>query len=139
MKHSFCVVALLATFVLGSGTASATIIQTFGSGSAVSTVNASADFEDAASLGVTYSEGGMTFTRVGISTNNNSCGFAGCTSNFAAYGFVGNYFYGARNYTIPESYIQIDMNGGQNLNAIEFLFGWGPSSHVMSYARWQRT
>lgn len=131
MTYSVRNLAMATAFAMISGGASAALVQTLGPGSAVTTVNASADFEDPASLGVAYAEGGMTFTRVGISTNNNTCGFAGCPGNFAAYGFVGNYFYGADDTNVyPESYIQIDVNGGQNLGAIEFLFGWGPLAHA---------
>lgn len=114
-----------------AGNAAAAVIQTFGSGSAVSNIDLSADFENPASLGVSYSENGLTFTRVGISVNNNGCGFAGCPGNFAAFGFVGNYFYGADDANnIPLSYIQIDSDGGVDLRAIEFIFGWGPQSHA---------
>lgn len=131
MINSVRNLAMVAAMAVTTSAASAAIVQTIGSGSAVTTADTSAAFEDAASLGVTYSEGGMTFARVGISTNNNGCGFAGCASSFAAFGFVGNYFYGADDgNAFPESYIQIDVNGGQNLSAIEFLFGWGPRTHA---------
>ena len=60
-----------------STSAFATVIQSVGAGSAVSTVQGSADFESQNALNDNpYSEGGMLFSRTGLSFNNNGCGFA---------------------------------------------------------------
>jgi PEP-CTERM motif len=98
--------------------------QSTGVGSAVTSVDTVANFEDPASLGAVYTEGGLTFTRVGISLNNNGCGFAGCSGSFHPFGFIGNYFYG---HNTQGGYIQIDS--ATDLFAIEFTSGWGPTSH----------
>ena len=78
-----------------STSAFATVIQTVGVGSAVSTVQGSADFESQNALNDNpYSEGGMLFSRTDLSFNNNGCGFAGCPGAAGFAGFSGNYMYG---------------------------------------------
>lgn len=109
--------------------ATAAVIQTFGSGSAVTTVEATADFESLTSLGSTYSEGGMTFNRVNYSLNNNSCGFAGCSGSFHPVGFIGNYFYGNTITSNQPSYIQILADGNAQFTGLEFITGFSPSNH----------
>ena len=76
--------ALLAT------ASQAAVVQSTGAGSAVSMVQGSADFESLSALNNNpYSEGGMDFSRQGLSFNNNSCGFAGCTGHPGFAGFTG--------------------------------------------------
>ncbi len=74
-------------------TAHAQVVLTVGSGSAVTTVQGSATFENASSLfSRPYLEGGMSFNSVGLSLNNNGCGFSGCSGAFPFSGT--NYLYG---------------------------------------------
>lgn len=80
--------------LLSSGTFAA-VVQTTGAGSAVATVEASADFESQAALSDNpYTEGGMLFSRTNLTFDNNSCGFAGCKSDANLAVFSGNYMYG---------------------------------------------
>ena len=84
--------ALLAT------ASQAAVVQSTGAGSAVSMVQGTADFQSLNALNDNpYSEGGMNFSRQGLSFNNNSCGFAGCASAPGFAGFTGNYMYGTGN------------------------------------------
>jgi hypothetical protein len=76
-----------------SSGAQATVIQTVGAGTAVTNVEATADFENQSALFANpYVEGGMSFSRTGLTFNNNGCGYAGCSGSFP--GFSGNYMYG---------------------------------------------
>lgn len=127
MKHTVRKLIAVLAVGLSASAAHAALVQTTGSGSAVTAATATADFETAASLGASYTEGGLTFTRVGITTNNNGCGYAGCTYAFQSVGFVGNYFYGATTGS-GDHYVQIDANSG-DLSAIEFIFGWAGAQH----------
>jgi hypothetical protein len=129
--------AYLATLVpalfLGfAASSSAAVIQTFGTGSAVSVVEASAEFEDIASLGVSYTEDGIDFTRVNISTDNNGCGFAGCVGQAGLYLFTGNYFYGS-----GQGYISIEATGGNFFTGLEFMSGTGFFAFGNSVAHWE--
>jgi hypothetical protein len=65
------------------------IVLTTGAGSAVSRVDAVATFKTQESLGHTFVEGGLRFTRVNLSNNNNGCGFAGCSGDLGFTGFHG--------------------------------------------------
>lgn len=92
-------------------------IITTGAGSAVTSVDAAAYFEDTASLGLTYTEDGIDFKRVGLTTNNNGCGFAGCLSPwFSGFG-GGNYMYGVGS---SGSYFSIKSTGSNIFYAMEF-------------------
>jgi len=120
------VLITIVAFLLAGTALNATgaVIKTVGSGTVVTTVEAVADFENIASLGQTYSEGGLTFNRVNYTLNNNGCGFAGCSSSFHPVGFVGNYFYGqAINPNLP-AFIQIIAEDGKTLAGIEFITGF---------------
>lgn len=86
-----------AAWVLAAGLAVAAapanaVVVTTGAGSAVAAAEASAAFESHDSLWVNpYLESGLRFQRVGLTNNNNGCGFAGCGYPY----FTGNYFFGA--------------------------------------------
>lgn len=113
------------------GTASAMVTQTIGSGSAVSTITNSADFELNTTLSTPYSEGGLVFTYNG-STDNNTCGYAGCTDHSGFYpGFSGNYMYSVGTGT----FISIKMSDGRDFFGIEFAAGSGFSSG--GYGFWE--
>jgi hypothetical protein len=103
------------------------ITLTFGAGSAVTTVDAAANFEDPASLGLTYSEDGLTFARVGLSDNNNGCGFGGGRCGFHPGfdpgGFSGNFMYGVG--TPSGSYLSIETTGAHVFSGLEFAAGTG--------------
>lgn len=114
--------ALTLVSILYSGSTFATVIQTTGSGSAVTTVDGIADFETNASLfDNPYSEGSMLFSRTNLSFNNNGCGFDGCQFHFAPQGFVGNYMYG----TGTGGFFEIAAEGGNEFFGLEFTAGTG--------------
>lgn len=103
--------------------AAAQVNLTTGSGSAVTTVDASANFEFRNELTDNpYLEGGLSFTRNGISMNNNGCGFAGCGGHVGFTGFSGNYLYGTGN---TSSYLEITRAGGGSFTGLEFIVGTG--------------
>jgi hypothetical protein len=108
-------------------------ISTIGVSTAVTTINVSSYFEDVASLNANYSEGGLSFSRVGLSTNNNGCGYAGCLGSFTS--ASGNYFYGVG----QGGYIGINANGGRVLSGLELtmMTGWssgmGPNTMNVSW------
>lgn len=108
---------------LGAIGASAAVIQTTGTGSAVAVVNGSAAFESTAALyDNPYSEGGMLFSRTGLSFNNNGCGYAGCYYNSGFAGFSGNYMYG-----VGSGYFIIAAGTGTLFRGLEFVTGSGYS------------
>lgn len=115
LSLAFAVGAALAPFSAKAAFAPST------PGIAVTSVDASADFESIASLtGNPYLEGGLSFSRTGLSFSNNGCGFAsssGCATNFPS--MVGNYMYGAG----AGGYFEITATGGDTMTGIEFLFG----------------
>lgn len=122
---------LLASAVLlaYASSAGAAVIQTFGSGSAVSTVTNSALFELNTTLSTPYSEGGMVFTYNG-SNDNNGCGYAGCNYHPGFFpGFSGNYMYSVG----TDTYISISMGDGSDFYAIEFAAGSGFSVPINRY------
>ena len=97
----------------------AQVTQTFGSGSAVTSIDATADFEDQSSLfNNPYVENGLSFSRTGMTFNNNGCGFAGCVGAFDFY--TGNYMYGNGD---VGSYFSMSRAGGQRLYGLEFQAG----------------
>jgi hypothetical protein len=98
----------------------ASVVQTTGAGSSVTTVNGSADFENVNALfDNPYEEGGMLFSRTGLSFNNNGCGFAGCVGSFP--GFTGNYMYG----TGQAGFFDLAAGPGNTFSGLEFLVGTG--------------
>lgn len=92
-------------------------------GSAVNDIDASAFFESSDSLfNNPYIENGLSFTRNNISLNNNSCGFAGCSTAWDI--FTGNYFYGSGTGSYPQ-YIEISTVGSELFYGLEFMFDSG--------------
>jgi|CXWL01.1.fsa_nt_gi hypothetical protein len=109
---------------LFSGNALATTIQTSGAGSAVATVEGSADFENGLALNANpYSEGNMVFSRTSLTFDNNGCGFAGCVGHTGFSGFVGtgNYMYGTGN----GGFFEITAGGSNTFKGLEFITGSG--------------
>ena len=129
-KKSIQIVAIGALALL-TAAAQATVVQTAGAGSAVSTVNGVANFEsqDAVS-GNPYSEGGLSFSRTGLSSNN--CGYAGCASHIGFAGFTGNYMYGVGS----GGYFTLAAEAGTRLYGLEMLFGTGFSNSSV-HTTWQ--
>ena len=109
---------------LWAAPATAAVIQSYGSGSAVTRVDASADFEDPASLGTAFSENGLSFSRTSLSTNNNNCGFAGCSRFFPT--FSGNYLYG-----YGDGYLTIEAAQDRIFEGLEFAFGWAQTHSIL--------
>jgi len=102
---------------------SAQVSQTVGSGTAVTTVQASADFENQAALnGNPYVENGLSFSRTGMTFNNNGCGFAGCNGNQWSGMWQGNFMYGTG---ATGSYFSMFLTGGQTFSGLEFQVGSG--------------
>lgn len=124
------IIALFVALALTSiGGARAEVIQTTGSGSAVFSANASADFENPASLfDNPYLEGGMSFSRTGLTFNNNGCGFAGCSSGVAGPFsiFSGNYMYGVGS----GGFFEISTTGGTLFTGLEFAASSGGSGEL---------
>lgn len=97
----------------------AAVVQSTGAGSAVTTVDASANFESVNALsGLNYTENGLFFTRTGL--NSNPCGYAGCSGHSGFAGFSGNYMYG-----VGEGYYTIAATGTNTFSGLEFAFGSG--------------
>lgn len=121
------------TGLLLAQTAAANVIQTTGSGSAVTTINASADFENVGALnGNPYEEGGLSFSRSGLSFNNNGCDYAGCNGHLGFNGFSGNYMYGTGN----NGSFSISSLGTSIMHGLEFMVGTGFYSSTASVS-WQ--
>ncbi len=124
MKKLFIACCLL--FV---GAANATVI-TYGAGSAVSSIDARADFEPSAALNSNpYSEDGLLFSRTDLSFNNNGCGFASgtdCSDHRPFSSFSGNYMYGVGN-----GFFDISTSSSSDvLFGLEFLIGSGEDSLI---------
>ena len=117
-------VALSCIAALAFQTNAWAVTQTSGAGSAVSFVEGTANFEYRNALfDNPYLEGGMAFSRTGLSFNNNSCGFAGCGTNSGFVGFSGNYMYGW-----GTGYFDIAATGGNVFHGLELIVGDGYSS-----------
>ena len=118
---SLASVAAAMTVIALASPALAAVSMTTGAGSAVSQVDASAAFESVAALnGNPYLEGGLSFTRTGLSFENNGCGYAGCGGHAGFTGFTGNYMYGA-----GSGYFEIRRADGGVLSGLEFILGSG--------------
>ena len=96
-----------------------------GVGSAVTTVNAIANFEDVVSLnGNPYVENSLSFSRTNLTLNNRGCGFAGCIVHNPFYGgptpFTGNGMFGRG----PGSF-SIHSTGDDTFTALEMLVSTG--------------
>jgi hypothetical protein len=120
--------------------AGATVVQVLGSGSALSRIDASADFElpadptpeEILTFGNApdYVEDGMVFRRIGADEDNNDgCGFGAvfatrCGPFAYPYGFDGNAFV---NVAGAGTGIEIRAASGRLFSALEVRTGFGPS------------
>ena len=123
MRHTprITLVALAVLACAASSSAFA-VSQTFGAGSAVTTVQGSADFESISALTANpYLEGGMSFSRTSLTFNNNGCGYAGCAGHPGFTGFTGNYMYG----TGSGGYFEMSTTGSNLFTGLEFQTGSG--------------
>lgn len=104
--------------------AHATVLQSFGSGSAVVNASHSADFELNTALANNYLENGLLLSYVG-SDDNNSCGYAGVdcydTPQELNPSFSGNYLATAGN----NAYVSVRRADGGRLYGIEWAAGSG--------------
>jgi hypothetical protein len=115
---------VIALGVVGATAAQAQVTQSFGAGSAVTTVDAAANFEDTDALfDNPYVENGLSFTRTNLSFNNNNCGFAGCAGHPGFTGFSGNYMYGTG--TGSTAFFSMFAPAGQVFRGLEFVIGTG--------------
>lgn len=119
-KVLFCAGALFLT-AMQSTSAMAAITLTTGAGSAVTTAQASANFNPTNSLNDNpYIEDGLEFSRTDLSFNNNGCGYAGCAGHVGFTGFSGNYMYG-----VGSGYFDIKSTGAAKFAGLEFAIGTG--------------
>jgi hypothetical protein len=115
------------------GVANAVVVQTLGSGSAVTTVNASADFESGSATSYPYSEGGIDFSVTNLGSSN-PCGFAGCPTHAGFFpGFSGNYLYA--NGSGLGGYWNISATSSDVFSALEFVAGNGNNPPI--YFAWE--
>lgn len=120
----FAQTALAVLICAAANTAHAQVNQSFGAGSAVTSLHASAFFESQNALTDNpYVENGLQFSRTGLTFNNNGCGFAGCSGVPGFTAFQGNYMYGEG----VGGYFTIKAPVGKAFAALEFLLGngWG--------------
>lgn len=111
------------TFSLASGANAATVL-TAGANSAVSTVDASADFESTAALfGNPYIEGGLSFSRTNLTFNNNGCGFAGCSGIGGT--LSGNYMYGTSSGNGVLGFFEIGLTSSELFGGLELVISSG--------------
>lgn len=125
-------IALL--LALAAGSASATVVQTTGAGTAVDHVTNFAGFEADTALAASYVEDGLLFTYVG-SADNDGCGYAGAACGLVpeldyGAGFSGNYLATAG----APAYIDIRMADGGAFYGIEFTAGTG---YLNLFGYWQ--
>ncbi len=124
---------LLGAALLIPSSAAAAPILTFGAGSTVTTVYASANFETFNALNDNpYVEGGLSFSRTGLSFDNNGCGFQGCAGHPGFIGFTGNYLYGVGN----DGYFTIRAASDEFFTGLEFLSGTGFSGSEFEILTW---
>jgi hypothetical protein len=128
------VVAIIAA-VSFSTSSVATVTQSFGTSSAVSSIDTSADFESTSALDDNpYVEGGLEFSRTNLSFNNNDCGYAGCADNTGFYpGFSGNYMYGIGG----SGFFEMSVEGGGLFYGLEFIAGSGWSDFSSVTFSWE--
>lgn len=119
LKH---VIAIAATTVAMG--ASAAVVQSFGTGSAVKTVTNSAHFDANATLANNYVEDGLLFHFAG-SANNNGCGYAGTNCyddpSELSSSFSGNFMATAG----TNAYVSVRKNDGSDFYMVEFSAGSG--------------
>src|SRR5690349_14046715 len=134
MKSVVQAVAIAAAALAFADAASATVMPTFGAGSAVTSSHAAANFESQNSLfDNPYVEDGLRFSRTNLSFNNNGCGFAGCAFNVGFSGFSGNYMYGAG----LGGYFEISAPIGKAFTGLEFVPGTGSQLLSTTAITWQ--
>jgi hypothetical protein len=134
MKSVVQAVAIAAAALAFADAASATVMPTVGAGSAVTTADAAANFENQNSLfDNPYVEDGLRFSRTNLSFNNNGCGFAGCAFNVGFSGFSGNYMYGAG----LGGYFEIAAPIGKAFTGLEFVPGTGSQLLSRTAITWQ--
>ena len=105
-------------------TASAAVVQTFGSGSSVKTVTNSANFAGNTALANNYVENGLVFSFTG-SANNSGCGYAGINCyddpSELSSSFEGNYM----STSGEGAYLKVARADGADIQGIEFAAGSG--------------
>lgn len=67
-----------------------------------------------------YLEDGLSFSRTGLSFNNNGCGYAGCVGHVGFVGFNGNYMYG-----VGQGYFTMLAPTATRFHGLEFTVGTG--------------
>ena len=119
MNFKFLKAAFTGLVLCICGVANAGLI-TSGAGSAVSNVDAFANFESTLALSGSYSENGIDFLNTG-----NMCGYAGCTGHTGFFSgttpFVGNYIYKSGDMTILAT-------SGNIFTGLELILGTGYSA-----------
>ena len=125
MKKSHLFVAATIAVVSFSTCSFATVTQSLGVGSAILSIDTSADFESTSALyDNPYVEGGLEFSRTNLSFNNNDCGYAGCADNTGFYpGFSDNYMYGSLKG--KGGFFAMSVEGGRLFYGLEFVAGAG--------------
>lgn len=121
----------LSALCLPATAARASVSMTIGAGSAVSAISASASFESVAALSDNpYIEGGIAFSRTGLTFFNNGIGYGSGASHVGFTGFSGNYMYGA-----GRGYFEMKAMDGKLFSGLEFILGNGIPS-VLTGVSW---
>jgi hypothetical protein len=133
MKKTLLNIIVAGVTASGACAASATVVQTFGFGSAVQMVTNAAAFDLNTSLSNNYAEGGLLFQATG-SGQNNGCGYAGIDCydlpSELSPSFEGNYLATAGN----NAYISIRKGDGSDFYNIEFAVG---SGYLSLFGHWK--
>lgn len=117
----FARTAVAVTLCAAANSAQAQVIQTFGAGSAINNIHASAFFESQNALTDNpYVENGLEFSRTNLNFNNNTCGYAGCKFVPGLSHFSGNYMYAG-----GTGYFTMRAPTGKQFAGLEFLLGNG--------------
>lgn len=120
MKRSLSMIAIAASITVPS-IGLAAVVQSIGAGSAVTVADAIANFENVSAVTSNpYTENGLSFSRVGLGSNNNQCGYAGCPGHVGFTGFSGNYVY-----STGTGYFSIGRVDGSSFRGLEFTIGTG--------------
>ena len=125
------ILTTIALLIGAPALARAQVTLSTGAGSAVSRVDVSASFESSSALTASpYVENGLTFTRTGLTDNNNGCGYAGCDTHFLS--FASNFMYG-----VGGGYFSVFAPSGRVFSALELIADNGfittsPSTYVFA-------
>jgi len=113
--------------------ANASVLQTVGSGSAVTSIDATADFTNPASLyDNPYIENGLSFSRTNLTFNNNGCGYdPSCFEDTV--NFNGNFMWG-QGYG---GYFTIQAEQGKFFHGLEFVMAAGFADHEIVNFYWE--